>query len=243
MQEKKERLQKILSANGVASRREAERMIAEGRILVNGAPAILGQLAQLGVDDISVDGISLSPLNKRIYLMLNKPCGYLTTVKDERGRKTVMELITDVNMRVFPVGRLDLDSQGLLLFTNDGEFANMIMHPSFNKHKTYEVEVKGDAYNAARLMRNPIEIDGHTVKACSVILSKATETGGILRITLAEGRNRQVRKMCKECGVSVTTLKRLSIGELELGELKSGQWRYLTNEEVSALGEGYIACN
>jgi len=243
MQEKKERLQKILSASGIASRREAERMIIDGRVLVNGIPAVTGQLAQLGADEISVDGIALSPPDKRIYIMLNKPRGYLSTVKDERGRRTVMELVADVNERLFPVGRLDLNSEGLLLFTNDGEFANEIMHPSFNKQKTYEAEVSGNAYNAARLMRSPIDIDGHTVKACSVILSKATEKGGVLRITIIEGRNRQIRKMCSACGVSVITLKRTSIGELELGRLESGKWRYLTDKEVSALGKGHITHN
>ena len=243
MQEKKDRLQKILSATGVASRREAERMIIDGRVQVNGVPAVTGQMAQLGVDEISVDGVPLSPLGKRVYIMLNKPRGYLSTVKDDRGRKTVMDLVSDVNERLFPVGRLDLNSEGLLLFTNDGEFANAIMHPSYNKQKTYEAEVTGNAYNAARLMRKPIDIDGHTVKACSVILSKATATGGNLKITIAEGRNRQVRKMCRVCGVSVIALKRISIGEVELGELKSGQWRYLTDKEVQTLGKGHITCN
>ena len=243
MQDKKDRLQKILSANGVASRREAERMIIDGRVLVNGVPAITGQTAQLGVDEISVDGVLLLPLGKRIYIMLNKPRGYLSTAKDERGRKTVMELVSDVSERLFPVGRLDLNTEGLLLFTNDGEFANAIIHPSYNIHKTYEVEVTGNAYNAARLMRNPIDIDGYTVNACSVILSKATESGGVLKITIAEGRNRQVRKMCRACGVSVITLKRITIGDLELGELKSGEWRYLTDKEVQTLGKGHIACN
>jgi len=230
-----ERLQKILSAHGIASRREAERMILAGRVSVNGIIATLGQSAQFGKDDILVDDVPLGVKNKQEYLMLNKPRGYLTTVSDIRGRKTVMELIKDVHCRVYPVGRLDMDSEGLLLFTNDGDFANSIMHPSFNKQKTYEVEVIGDVCNAVDLLHHPVMIDNKTVRALRVSLLKKTDTGGILSISIAEGRNRQVRKMCFKCGVTVTSLKRTSIGSLELGDLQSGKWRYLNDEEVSAL--------
>ena len=243
MRKSKERLQKILSANGIASRREAERMIQSGRVFVNGAPAVTGQSTVLGVDEISVDNKPLTVVTKRVYLMLNKPCGYLTAAKDERGRKTVMELVSGVGGRIFPVGRLDLNTEGLLLFTNDGSFANIIMHPSFDKEKTYEADVLGDVDNAAELMSKPMDIDGYTVNARKVEVTEKTETGGVIRITIAEGRNRQVRKMCSGSKLKVIKLKRISIGELELGELKSGHWRYLTEREVLSLGKGHITRN
>ena len=232
---KPERLHKILSANGVASRREAERMILQGRVRVNGVQATLGQSAEFGVDSISVDGVPLTVGDEKVYIMLNKPCGYVTTLSDEKGRKTALSLIADVSVRVYPVGRLDMNSEGLLLLTNDGSFANTIAHPSYNKQKTYEAEVRGDARKAARLLKQPIEIDKHTVQAVKVELSKLTSSGGILKITVQEGRNRQIRRMCAACGVSVHSLKRISIGTLKLGKLKTGQWRYLTGEEVNKL--------
>ena len=232
---KPERLQKILSAHGVASRREAEKMILEGRVRINGVPATLGQSAELGLDEISVDDLPLAAADEPVYIMLNKPRGYVTTSSDEQGRKTVMSLVQDVGIRVFPIGRLDMNSGGLLLLTNDGEFANIVAHPSYNKFKTYEVKVRGDAQRAALLMRKPIEIDNHTVQAKKVELSKVTEVGGVLKITVSEGRNRQIRKMCAACGVSVQTLKRISIGTLKLGSLKPGLWRHLTEEEVQSL--------
>jgi len=224
-----------MSAHGVTSRREAEKMILQGRVTINGVQATLGQSAQFGLDEISVDGAILNNVNKPVYLMLNKPRGYITTVSDDRGRKTVMSLVQDVNTRVYPVGRLDINTDGLLLFTNDGEFANTVAHPSNNKLKTYEVRVRGDVHEAVRLMRFPIEIDGCNVQAKEAILSNVTVDGGVLIITVSEGRNRQIHKMCATCGLFVKTLKRLSIGTLKLGSLKSGQWRYLTAEEVASL--------
>jgi len=238
-----ERLQKILSKNAIASRREAEELIKNGRVKVNGVIAALGQSAQPGIDEITVDGVPVSTVEKRIYLMLNKPRGFLSTVKDDRGRKTVMELVKDVNERVFPIGRLDLDSEGLLLFTNDGEFANTVMHPSFKLHKTYRVETTGDIKKAIILMNNPMEIDGISIKAIKAVIKQETKNGGILEITIAEGRNRQIRKMCNTCGLKVKALKRISIGNLELGELKNGHWRYLTNNEVLSIGKRHITYN
>jgi len=233
---KPERVQKILSAHGITSRRNAEKMILDGRVNINGIQATLGQNATFGLDDISVDGVLLTVPGEHIYLMLNKPSGYITTVSDIRGRQTVMDLITDINVRVYPVGRLDKDSEGLLIFTNDGDFANKIMHPSFDKQKTYEVEALGDVDKALMLLQEPIRVDEHTVHAIKVELSAKYDGGGVFRITISEGRNRQVRKMCYSCGLTVTSLKRVSIGSLGLGDLKSGQWRFLTKEEVSALG-------
>jgi len=243
MQYKMERIQKIIAANSECSRREAEKKITDGRVCINGTPATIGQSAKLGIDIITVDGAPLTAVGKRVYLMLNKPCGYLSAVKDKRGRKTVMELVKDAGEFVFPAGRLDLNSEGLLLFTNDGEFANKIMHPSFNIHKTYEVTVTGNVDEAAALMRNPLEIDGYNVTAESVNIKRKTVNGGSLTITIAEGRNRQIRKMCGLCGLKVDALKRISIGNLELGRLKNGHWRYLTDKEVLSFGEGYLKRN
>jgi 23S rRNA pseudouridine2605 synthase len=233
---KPERIHKILSAFGIASRREAEVMIAEGRVCINGIKAVIGQSVTPGHDTITVDGIEMSEKPGHVYLMLNKPKGYITTVTDDRGRKTVMQLVEDAVTRVYPVGRLDLNTEGLLLLTNDGEFANKIMHPSYNKPKTYLVEARGDIDKALELLRKPIEIDNHTVRAISVDLeSKKAGIGGVLKITIAEGRNRQIRKMCTACGLTVKSLKRISICALELGSLKLGHWRNLTNDEVRSL--------
>ena len=236
MQMRQERLQKILSAHGVSSRRAAEKMILEGRVHVNGLQAKLGQSAQSGVDLITVDGIPLTGGNDLVYIMLNKPRGYITTVSDDKGRKTVMDLVSNAGTRIYPAGRLDINSEGLLIFTNDGAFANNIMHPSKEKEKVYEVEVRGDACKAISLLRQPIEIDNITVQAVKADLLKATDSGGKLQITVVEGRNRQIRKMCTACGVSVKSLKRISIGLLKLGDLETGKWRHLTKEEVRTLG-------
>jgi len=168
--------------------------------------------------------------------MLNKPRGYITTVSDDRGRKTVMELVADAGVKVYPVGRLDMNSEGLLLFTNDGEFANNIMHPSNEKQKIYDVTVHGDIDSALSKLKQPIEIDDHIVTAIDVDLIKSDEDIGIIRIAIVEGRNRQVRKMCFACGVNVKKLKRISIGKLNLNNLKTGKWRFLTEEEVRSFG-------
>ena len=237
-----ERLQKILSSCGVASRRAAETIIKDGRVTVNGVIAELGQSADILSDLIEVDGKKLEVKKQHIYLMLNKPCGYLTTVIDDRGRKTVMELVYDAGVRVYPVGRLDLDSEGLLIFTNDGEFANRLAHPSRKKEKEYKVRVRGDITKAALLLGKPITLHENdntkttVVKAsCIEILSKSKEDGE-LKITIVEGRNRQIRKMCEICGLKVLSLKRVSIAGVELGSLETGKWRYLTENEVKILG-------
>jgi len=210
-------------------------MIKDGRVTVNGNTASLGQSALYGFDDIKVDGVCLKPKEKRVYIMLNKPRGYLTAAKDDRGRKTVMSLVDGAGVRVYPVGRLDMDSEGLLLFTNDGSFAATVAHPSSSKPKVYEVRVRGDVSAALPALRRPMEIDSHTVCAESVeILGKHSGTPG-LRMTIVEGRNRQIRKMCSLSGLEVCSLKRVAIGSLELGKLETGKWRHLTEEEVRAL--------
>jgi len=235
MQGRLERLQKILSAHGIASRREAEKMILDGRVSVNGVPAKLGQSAVFDFDLISVDGKPLRDEDEHIYIMLNKPRGYITTSRDEFGRRTVMSLVSDTGIRIYPVGRLDLNSEGLLLFTNDGEFANRITHPSYEKQKAYEVEIIGDVRKTAKLLSQPLDIDGRIVQAVNVELLKVTPSGGNVKITIVEGRNRQVRKMCSACGVRVRSLKRVSIGSLELGDLDIGKWRHLTEKELKEL--------
>ena len=233
-----ERLQKILSACGVASRRGAERMILDGRVTVNGTVADIGRSAAFGTDVIEVDGVKLMPGGEPVYIMLNKPRGYITTVKDERGRKTVMELVSVSGAAVYPAGRLDKDSEGLLLLTNDGGFAKIVTHPSGNKTKTYEVNVRGNISGAVSLLRSPMIIDSHPVQANSAVVSKRSGSGGVLRISIHEGRNRQIRKMCAKCGLEVEKLKRVAVGPLELGSLKPGEWRYLTGDEVRELISG-----
>ena len=246
---KPERIQKILSAYGVASRREAERMIPEGRILINGVPAVLGQTAIVGVDDITIDGKPLPVSNKLYYLMLNKPRGYVTSMNDEFGRRIVTELVADISdkVKVYPVGRLDMNSEGLLLLTNDGQFANTITHPRYGLTKTYEVQVKtqkgfgtGDIYTAISKLKQPIEIDSYKnkvcmVKAVSVDLIKQSSNNTVIKIAINEGHNRQVRKMCKFCGLDVLALKRVAIGAVKLGNLPLGKWRHLTEVEIGVL--------
>lgn len=226
-----ERIQKIISARGVASRRTAEAMIQDGRVTVNGIVAQLGQAADPEVDQILLDGKPLPTGSKHVYILLHKPRGYVTTLSDEKGRKTAAELVRDCGTRVYPVGRLDMDSEGLLLFTNDGEFANKWMHPSHEVEKTYLTWVQGYSDTALARLKMPIELDGYRIRAPKVRMVKP----GLLEITIHEGRNRQVRRMCDAAGMQVTRLKRVREGGLVLGDLKPGAWRYLTDEEVKHL--------
>ncbi|MDO5311723.1 MAG: pseudouridine synthase, partial [Clostridia bacterium] len=181
-------------------------------------------------------GKRLSSAGDKIYIMLNKPKGYVTTMSDEKGRKNVSELVTDVPARVYPVGRLDMYSEGLLLMTNDGEFANRMMHPSHNVNKTYMTWVQGeDIGMAVEYLREPMDIDGYITSPAEVGIMDIFPGGAALSITIHEGRNRQVRKMCELVGLRVTKLKRISEGGIELGDLKSGKWRRLTADELSEL--------
>ena len=226
-----ERLQKILSARGVASRRAAEEMIQSGRVTVNGQVATLGQSADPAVDEILVDGMPLPSPKSCVYIMLHKPRGYVTTLSDEKGRRTVADLVSDCGERVYPVGRLDMDSEGLLLLTNDGEFAERLMHPKHQVDKTYLTWVEGYTPELLERLRQPIVLDGYRIHAPKVRVIKP----GLLEITIHEGRNRQVRRMCDRAGMAVTRLKRVQEGKLQLGDLPLGKWRYLTKEEVDAL--------
>lgn len=231
----KERLQKILSAHGVASRRSAEEMIAKGRVTCNGSVCKLGDCADDGVDEILLDGNPLPSKSEYVYIMLNKPKGYVTTLSDEKGRKNVAQLVENCGIRVYPVGRLDMDSEGLLLMTNDGEFANMLMHPKHEVNKTYRVSVKGYTSEALARLKQPIKLDGYTIRPPEVWCLQSKETNADLLITIHEGRNRQVRRMCAAAGMTVRRLVRISEGALLLGDLPVGTWRYLSDAELAQL--------
>ena len=231
----KERLQKILSARGVASRRKAEEMIQNGLVTVNGAPACLGDTADPDTDEILVNGQPLPKQEEYIYLLLNKPRGFVTTLSDEKGRKNAAQLVADCGIRVYPVGRLDMDSEGLLLFTNDGAFANALMHPKQEVKKVYEVWVTGYATGGETRLSRPITLDGYTIRPPKVTLIRAEGQKAKFQVTIHEGRNRQVRRMCEAAGMHCTRLRRIQEGSLRLGDLPLGKWRYLTAEEVESL--------
>lgn len=231
----KERLQKILSARGVASRRKAEEMIEKGLVTVNGAVAVLGAAADPETDEILVEGRPLPAQNDFVYILLHKPRGYVTTLSDEKGRPNAAQLVADCGVRVYPVGRLDMDSEGLLLFTNDGDFANELMHPKHEVKKTYDVWVNGYVPGAEVRLGRPITLDGYTIRPPKVKLIRAEGQRAKFQVTIHEGRNRQVRRMCEAAGMHCTRLRRIKEGSLALGDLPLGKWRYLTPEEVSAL--------
>ena len=230
-----ERLQKIIAARGLCSRRQAEKWIEEGRVRVNGNTAHLGDSADLSEDVIEVDGKRLPKAVKKVYLMLNKPRGYVTTLSDEKGRKNAAELVAGCGVRVYPVGRLDMDSEGLLLFTNDGEFANLMMHPRHEVDKTYRVWVTNFAAEKLEVLREPIELDGYMIKKPKVRPVRMEPNRAILDVTIHEGRNRQVRRMCQAAGLEVARLKRIAEGGLKIGELKTGAWRDLEPKEIEML--------
>jgi len=231
----KERLQKILSSRGIASRRRAEEMISAGRVTVNGGIAVLGDSADSEQDVILVDGKPLPRGVEYVYILLNKPRGYVTTLSDEKGRPNAAQLVADCGIRVYPVGRLDMDSEGLLLFTNDGGFANELMHPRHEVEKTYTAWVTGYTSGAERQLLRPITLDGYTIRPPKVKRIKAEGDRAILQVTIHEGRNRQVRRMCQAAGMHVTRLCRIREGSISLGDLPKGKWRYLTEVEISSL--------
>lgn len=231
-----ERIQKLISEAGLMSRRAAEQAIAAGRVLVNGVPAALGEKADPERDEILVDGKSLKQAEKKRYLMLNKPRGYVTSMHDEKGRRCVEELVRDAGDRVYPVGRLDMYSEGLLLMTNDGDFANRVMHPSHELAKCYHTWVSGaNLAKALSMLRSPMDIDGYRIRPAKVKVLEEYPDGALLSITIHEGRNRQVRKMCSQAGLKVTRLQRISEGGLSLGDLRPGAWRELSREELDKL--------
>ena len=232
------RIQKVLSENGIASRRKAEELIQKGKIQINGHPAELGQKINPYRDVVTVNGerVYLNNKTHKVYIMLHKPRGYVTTMSDELGRRCVKELVEDAPERVYPIGRLDKDSEGLLLMTNDGDFANLIMHPSHHVSKTYRVTVRPDISDEQLTqLSSGVVIDGKkTAPAVIHVLEK--EVGRVvLQITIHEGRNRQIRKMCEAVGLEVARLKRTTVGPLKLGMLQPGQWRELKPTEVGML--------
>ena len=227
----KQRLQKILSDRGVASRRRAEELIRGGLVAVNGQIASLGDSADPDTDEITLAGKPIPAARGYIYLMLNKPRGYVTTLSDEKGRPTAASLVADCGQRVYPIGRLDMDSEGLLLFTNDGSFANRAMHPSHEIQKTYQVWVSGFSQEGFQRLQEPVVLDGYRIKPPKLRLLSYKNDRAELEITIHEGRNRQIRRMCQMAGMQVTRLKRIREGQLELGSLPLGKWRYLTEEE------------
>lgn len=218
------------------SRRAAEEEIKKGNIKVNGARAELGQKIDDERDVVEYRGKIISADSHHIYIMLNKPAGYVTTMSDEHARKCVAELVSDVPERVYPIGRLDRESEGLLLFTNDGEFANRMMHPRYHKPKIYHVKIRGKVEpEKVTALSRPMKIDDYITKPANVSVVTLKEDYTVLAIELFEGRNRQIRKMCEQVGLFIMTLRRISVGNLKLGDLRPGKWRYLTKSEVASL--------
>jgi len=231
-----ERLQKILSAAGICSRRQAEEFLRAGRVTVNGAVASLGDRADAAADRILLDGKPVGGKAESRYIMLHKPRGYVTTLSDERGRPTVAELVRGCGERVYPIGRLDMDSEGLLLLTNDGAFANRIAHPSHQLEKEYHVRVTGQCEGCVRRLRELQALeDGTPIAPARVQLLRKGEDGWVLSVVIHQGLNRQVRRMCAAVGLSVHRLERVREGSLLLGNLKPGSWRDLTAEEIRLL--------
>jgi 23S rRNA pseudouridine2605 synthase len=228
-----ERLQKILSQAGIASRRASERLMLEGRVTVNGETIReLGSKADPAADDIRVDGRRIRIAERHVYLLLNKPRGYVTTRSDPQKRPTVIDLLKGVREYIYPVGRLDYDSEGLLILTNDGELAARLTHPRYGVPRVYEARVLGepDAHDLGRLSKG-VSVEGRRTGPAQVVSLGPSH----LRITVHEGRNRQVRKMCEAIGHPVTELRRISIGPIRDGKLKLGQWRELSRQEVESL--------
>lgn len=230
------RLQKILADCGIASRRKAEEIISSGRVAVNGEKAQVGDKADPDADKITLDGKPLHNHSKLIYIMLHKPRGYITTMSDEMERKCVAELVRKIPQRIYPVGRLDRESEGLLLMTNDGEFANAMTHPSRHVKKTYRVTVRpGITEDQLNQMAEGIVIDGRKTAPAEVRVLVQEPGRVVLQIVLQEGRNREIRKMCEKLNLETARLKRIAFGPLKLGMLPAGQWRELTAEEVAQL--------
>ena len=232
----KPRIQKYLSECGMLSRRAAEEAIEKGLVTVNGAPAEIGQKVTPGKDEVRYKGRKVvMPRGEHLYVMLNKPAGYVTTTSDEKGRPCVTDLVS-VGRRVYPVGRLDMASEGLLLLTDDGELTEKLTHPAHEIPKIYNVKVEGEITEEQyKELLSPMEIDGYAIRPVYTEVLSRKNGRTLLQMTLYEGRNRQIRKMCEKVGLEVRYLKRVAIGELTLGRLRTGEWRYLTKEQVSYL--------
>lgn len=228
----------MIAAAGICSRRQAEELLAAGRVRVNGRTAAIGEKADLERDAVTVDGRPVQRQREFVYLMLNKPTGYVTTLSDEKGRPTVADLTKDVGVRVFPVGRLDLMSEGLLLMTNDGALMQRMLHPSAGVNKTYRLTVGGQLSRAAERLAAITDLDGEPICPAQVELLRQTGKTAELSVTIHEGKNRQIRRMCAVCGLTVKRLCRVKEHTLTIGKLEPGKWRYLTDDEISALKNG-----
>lgn len=230
------RLQKYMADCGIASRRKSEELIAAGKVKVNGETAHIGDKVDPKRDQVTVEGRKVRQEKELLYIMLHKPRGFISTMSDEMDRKCVAELVSDVGVRVYPVGRLDRDSEGLLLFTNDGAFANNMTHPSRHVSKVYRVTIRPDITEdqVAQMMAGMM-IDGRKTLPAEVRVLQKFDDRTVLEVTLVEGRNRQIRKMCEALGLEVARLKRTAVGPVKLGMLKQGKWRELTPQEVAAL--------
>ena len=231
------RLQKFFTDMGIMSRRASEKVIEAGNVKINGVTAKLGDKVDPENDTVVYNGKVIKPQqSKKRYIMLNKPLGYVTTASDEKGRETVFSLLCDVGDRVYPVGRLDMYSEGLLILTNDGELTNHLTHPKHNINKVYSVIIKGEiSPDVLHKLNSPMEIDGYKLKPVKVRIVSIKNGNTNTLFTLSEGRNRQIRKMCDECGLTIMRLTRISIGKLKLGELERGKWRELSPNEVAYL--------
>ena len=232
-----ERLQKYMADCGLMSRRAAEEEIRKGLVTVNGVPAELGTKVTLGVDQVLYKNRKVvMPRGEHVYIMLNKPAGYVTTANDEKGRPCVTDLVKAVGRRVYPIGRLDMASEGLLLLTDDGALTETLTHPRHSIPKIYNVKVEGEITEEQyKTLLSPMEIDGYPIRPVYTEVLKRKDGKTLLQMTLYEGRNRQIRKMCEQVGLQIRFLKRIAIGNLTLGRLRVGEWRYLTKEQVSYL--------
>ena len=229
-----ERLQKFIARSGLCSRRKAEELLIQGRVTVDGAVAHLGDSAE-ETQSVCVDGKPVTAVEKKVYLMLHKPRGYVTTLSDEKGRPAAAELVADCGMRVYPVGRLDMDSEGLLLFTNDGDFMQRMTHPAHRVDKVYEVTVTGELQDCAARLAQVRELDGERIVPAQVRLLRQTGGQALLQVTIHQGLNRQIRRMCAQVDLTVQRLRRVQEHTLKLGDLPGGKWRYLTEDEIRSL--------
>jgi 23S rRNA pseudouridine2605 synthase len=232
------RLQKFLADAGVASRRKCEELIASGIVEVNGMAVTEPGTKVDGSEDIRVNGITVRPVSKKVYILLNKPVGYISSVKDQFSRKTIVDLV-DIKERIYPVGRLDYDTSGLIILTNDGEFANTLMHPRHMIDKTYRAVING-MLNEKQLemLRSGLDIGGYITAPARVRIIKAEERGSVVELTIHEGKNRQVRRMFEAAGHTVLHLKRIAIGQVTIGGLEEGKWRNLSKKEIEMLKGG-----
>lgn len=236
MENKDIRIQKYISDCGVMSRRKAEEEIKAGKIFVNGNPAEIGQKISATDDVVTYMGKLVERTDRKFYLVLNKPRGYVATLSDEKGRRCVADLVKDLNCRVYPIGRLDYNSEGVLLMTNDGEIANRLIHPKSNVEKVYHVKIKGKATREQlEALNKSMVIEGYRIRPCNVTVEDDSTENQLLKFVLYEGRNRQIRRMCEQVGLFINRLKRVSVGKIYLGGLASGKWRLLTKQEIDYL--------